>query len=206
MYGPSILLAFYGDVRPGPSSVFMLRLWLVHLLGPIVLVALISEHVHLLHLDTSTQGLFDEDESRVKVYGCVLWLDVLGVLLWTMLWTCAMSAVSDITWDDEHCRIANLYATPMLRPEWYFLPYYGLLRATPSTTLGLLLSITLFCYPLLDAHSTLRESTYAERILHALLYLWIYVIRHVAPISPLYTVWYMCWDVMNYCTSYMLGC
>ncbi len=83
IYGPSLLLLFYGDVHMGPSTVLVLRVWMLHLSLPMVLVWMIAEHIHNLHLDSSTQGLYDVDDySSVKVYGCVLWLDILGTSMW----------------------------------------------------------------------------------------------------------------------------
>jgi len=199
IYGDAILLALYGGTRPSCSSTCMVRVWLIHMLAPILLCSLVYEHIRLLHLDCSTQRMFEASDGSCKVYGYVILMDLWCVLLWSCVLAYCCHVVEDVTYDSAHSRPADPHATPVLKPEWYFLPAYGVLRSVPHRSCGLLCVLVLMAYPLLDAVSVSGDRTSISLALHLSVATQLHVDHYHIPPSP--TLHYV--DELHICHTYV---
>ena len=110
-----------------------------------LLTLLIYEHMGSVHLVLSAQGQFDAPLSLCRVHGDLLVADLQHVMLgWILLHSCVTSVTEKMGTHGAHYRAADPLRTPAtLRPEWYFLPHYGLLRAVPRYPAAGLLAVLL---------------------------------------------------------------
>ena len=59
IYGSALVVAAFGHRAPALSHMIMVRLWLVHTVGALLLALLIYEHLGTVHLALSAQGQCD---------------------------------------------------------------------------------------------------------------------------------------------------
>jgi quinol-cytochrome oxidoreductase complex cytochrome b subunit len=117
------------------------RFFVLHFLLPLVLIALSLLHITLLHVNGSTNplGVCAKMDS-LKFYPKYIIKDVFGFFsfvgllsLFTVFWY-----PNVLGHPDNYIR-ANALVTPAhIVPEWYFLPFYAILRAIPDKLGGVL--------------------------------------------------------------------
>jgi quinol-cytochrome oxidoreductase complex cytochrome b subunit len=112
------------------------RFFSFHYLLPFIVAALVITHLSLLHLDESST----EDDEYVEFYYYYFIKDLFAFfLLFTFFSTLVFFFPNFLNHPDNYI-MASANVTPAhLVPEWYFLPFYGVLRSTPDKFGGLLL-------------------------------------------------------------------
>lgn len=133
--GPRLLELLWGGAVV--TSVSSMRLLTAHMLIPLGMLALVGVHLLTLHESNSVWGVSSPGSDRVGFNGYYVTRD-LGMLVGTLvLLGVLVGWYSHMTMDCENEQVANSMVTPpTIAPEWYLLPYYGLVRAVPAKVLG----------------------------------------------------------------------
>lgn len=100
---------------------------------PFILVALSGIHVHLLHVEGSSAftGLRAE-RLRITLIPYFMVKDLVGLLAWLVVYGLFVGFWSDVLGHSDNYIAADGLVTPVhIVPEWYFLPYYAVLRSIP---------------------------------------------------------------------------
>nr|AIR93262.1 cytochrome b [Pomatorhinus ruficollis]AIR93263.1 cytochrome b [Pomatorhinus ruficollis]AIZ77939.1 cytochrome b [Pomatorhinus ruficollis reconditus] len=141
------------------------RFFAIHFLLPFVIAGLTLVHLTLLHDTGSNNPLgIPSDCDKIPFHPYYTIKDVLGfALMFIPLATLALFA-PNLLGDPENFTPANPLATPPhIKPEWYFLFAYAILRSIPNKLGGVLALaasiLVLFLIPLLHT-SKLRSMTF----------------------------------------------
>nr|YP_009139632.1 cytochrome b [Pterocryptis cochinchinensis]AKG26281.1 cytochrome b [Pterocryptis cochinchinensis] len=131
------------------------RFFAFHFLLPFIVVAATALHALFLHETGSNNPIgLNSDADKIPFHPYFSYKDILGfVMLLTALTTLALFS-PNLLGDPENFTPANpLVTPPHIKPEWYFLFAYAILRSIPNKlggVLALLLSIlVLMVVPLL---------------------------------------------------------
>lgn len=110
------------------------RFFVFHFLLPFVLMALGMCHLVFLHRTGSSNPLgVRRDSARVPFHPYYVWKDLVGVLVVMGLMAGVRLLVPDLFLEPENYTPANPLVTPAhIKPEWYFLWVYAILRAIPN--------------------------------------------------------------------------
>ncbi len=148
------------------------RFFSFHYLLPFILTALVIGHILILHEVRSNNptGINSPDYIQFTPYYTIK--DVLGIILFWMFFSFFLYYAPNYLGHPDNYIKANPMVTPgHIVPEWYFLPFYGILRSVPDKLTGvvLLLSsiIALLTLPFY-AKSKVRSSTF--RSLHKIFF------------------------------------
>nr|UDF87384.1 cytochrome b [Pristis zijsron] len=141
------------------------RFFAFHFLLPFVITALTLIHILFLHETGSNNptGL-NSDMDKIPFHPYYTYKDLLGFFILTSLLTLLALFLPNILSDTENFIPANpLVTPPHIKPEWYFLFAYAILRSIPNKlggVLALIFSIfILMLTPLLHT-SKQRSSTF----------------------------------------------
>nr|AHY87931.1 cytochrome b [Hemixos flavala] len=141
------------------------RFFAIHFLLPFVIAGLTVVHLTLLHETGSNNPLgIPSDCDKIPFHPYYSTKDILGfALMFIPLATMALFA-PNLLGDPENFTPANPLATPPhIKPEWYFLFAYAILRSIPNKLGGVLALaasvLVLFLIPLLHV-SKLRSMTF----------------------------------------------
>jgi len=128
----------------------------LHYLLPFVIIVFVIGHLWCLHYNGRTHV-----SLKRHFWPLYIWKDLLNVVLIMMLlwWTIIFTY---LTSDAENFLFANPTIRPLhIKPEWYFLTYYAILRRIPNKTLGVILfALRLFMLALIVFNNFLEISYY----------------------------------------------
>jgi len=117
------------------------RFFILHFLLPLVLIALSLIHLTLLHLSGSTNplGICAKIDS-IRFYPKYISKDIFGFIV-----IVGLLSLITVFWfpnllghPDNYIRADALVTPKHIVPEWYFLPFYAILRAIPNKLGGVL--------------------------------------------------------------------
>nr|YP_010000636.1 cytochrome b [Picathartes gymnocephalus]AIM46974.1 cytochrome b [Picathartes gymnocephalus]QOD96535.1 cytochrome b [Picathartes gymnocephalus] len=141
------------------------RFFALHFLLPFIIVGLTLVHLTFLHETGSNNPLgIPSDCDKIPFHPYYTTKDILGfALMFTLLASLALFS-PNLLGDPENFTPANPLATPPhIKPEWYFLFAYAILRSIPNKLGGVLALaasiLVLFLLPLLHT-SKLRSMTF----------------------------------------------
>lgn len=137
--GSLILIFLWGDNLV--SDVTLQRIFTLHSCLPFFFLVLLFNHLSLLHVVNSTGDLytFNHKFDRLNFYPLLLIRDVFIGSLICIFTNLFVYFYSDLFGHPDNYVPANPLVTPDdLRPEFYLLPFYALIRAIPSKLLGIL--------------------------------------------------------------------
>jgi ubiquinol-cytochrome c reductase cytochrome b subunit len=143
------------------------RFFALHFLLPFVIVALVFLHVWALHIVGSNNPLGIEpvsDKDTLPFHPYYTMKDGFGIAVFLLIFAAFVFYAPNYMGHPDNYVPANpLVTPPHIVPEWYFLPFYAILRAVPDKLLGVLLMfgaiIVLFVLPWLDT-SKVRSLRY----------------------------------------------
>nr|AAS82787.1 cytochrome b [Microtus dogramacii] len=131
------------------------RFFAFHFILPFIITALVLVHLLFLHETGSNNptGL-NSDADKIPFHPYYTIKDFLGVLILLMAFMILTLFFPDILGDPDNYTPANpLNTPPHIKPEWYFLFAYAILRSIPNKlggVLALILSIVILAFmPLL---------------------------------------------------------
>nr|CCO25673.1 cytochrome b [Botryllus schlosseri] len=154
VYGVDIVNWIWGGYSVGGPT--LTRFYTFHFLFPFVIAVLSLVHLVFLHRSGSSNPV-QVSSSSVKMY---FWpysgiKDILGFMVIFIFFFSIVFFFPTVFMDPENFMKANPMVTPVhIKPEWYFLFAYAILRCIPNKTMGVLalvLSILfLYLVPLLN--------------------------------------------------------
>jgi ubiquinol-cytochrome c reductase cytochrome b subunit len=118
------------------SGTTLTRFFSLHYLLPFVLVGLVILHIWALHVvgQNNPTGLDIKTTSdSVPMYPYAVAKDTVGLFVFLILFAWFVFFLPDYLGHADNYTEANpLVTPPHIVPEWYFLPFYAILRAIPS--------------------------------------------------------------------------
>nr|AAU87491.1 cytochrome b [Boaedon capensis] len=141
------------------------RFFALHFILPFTLLSLSSIHIMLLHNEGSSNPLgTNSDIDKIPFHPYHSYKDMLMFSTMIVTLFMVMSFVPDLFNDPENFSKANPMVTPQhIKPEWYFLFAYGILRSIPNKlggTLALVMSIAILITMPLTHTSHTRPMTF----------------------------------------------
>lgn len=121
------------------------RFFSFHYLLPFLLVGLVAVHIFLLHEDGSNNPLgldiIKIDKAPFTPYFTIK--DVFGLIVFLILFCYLVFFAPNLLGHPDNYIPANPLVTPAhIVPEWYFLPFYAILRSIPNKLGGVLLLLS----------------------------------------------------------------
>nr|ADD80204.1 cytochrome b [Saltator coerulescens coerulescens]AGT80330.1 cytochrome b [Saltator coerulescens] len=141
------------------------RFFALHFLLPFLIVGLTLVHITFLHETGSNNPLgIPSDCDKIPFHPYYTIKDILGFVLMLSLLVSLALFLPNLLGDPENFTPANpLVTPPHIKPEWYFLFAYAILRSIPNKLGGVLALaasiLVLFLIPLLHT-SKLRSMTF----------------------------------------------
>ena len=149
------------------SGATLNRFFSLHYLMPFVIAGVVGLHIWALHVvgQNNPTGLEIKTASdSVPMAPYAVMKDAFGLSVFMVIFLWFVFFLPDALGHPDNYIEANPLSTPPhIVPEWYFLPFYAILRAIPNKLMGVLAmfsSIILLCFvPWLDT-SRVRSSKY----------------------------------------------
>lgn len=112
------------------------RIFSLHFLVPLLVIRIIVVHLILLHEYTSSSS--NTVNFNIVEFSLLLNKDIILWMIW-MLWLGFMIILPQFFMDADNWGEANFLVTPdHIKPEWYFLFAYAILRCIPNKAMGVL--------------------------------------------------------------------
>ncbi len=145
LVGDSIVTWLWGGFTVGNPT--LNRFYSLHYLLPFVIVAVVVLHLWALHrfgsnnpLGIDTKG--PQDSIPFHPYYTVK--DMFGLAVFLIFYAGVVGFAPNMFGEPDNYIPANPFSTPEhIVPEWYLLPYYAILRATPDNFIGSWMGFTL---------------------------------------------------------------
>ncbi len=143
LVGESVVQWLWGGYAV--SGVTLNRFYSLHYLLPFVLVGLVALHIWALHVtgQNNPTGIEPQTTSdTVPMSPYAISKDMFALAVFIILFAWFVFFVPDYLGHADNYNQANpLVTPPHIVPEWYFLPFYAILRAIPSKLGGVLAMI-----------------------------------------------------------------
>ncbi len=174
--GPKIVTLLWGGFSVDNPT--LNRFFALHYLMPFVLVGVVFLHVAALHITGSNNPLgidVKSPQDTVPFHPFYTIKDSVGMCVFLMIWAGFVCFAPNLLGDANNFIPANPLQTPAdIVPEWYFLPYYGILRSVPNKLLGVCMMfasiLLLLALPWLDT-SKVRSARFRP-IFRILVFVW----------------------------------
>ncbi len=183
------------------------RFFSLHYLMPFVITGVVFLHVVALHITGSNNPLGIEPKSSqdtLPFHPYYTIKDSVGMCVYLMVFAALVFFAPDYLGHADNYTPANPLVTPAhIVPEWYFLPFYAILRSVPSKLGGVIMMFgsiaILFVLPWLDT-SPVRSAKFRP-IYRQLLYVFVVVCitLGVAGGKPPEGIWVV---IGRVCTAY----
>src|SRR4051794_23360242 len=134
------------------------RFFALHYLLPFVLIGVIFLHIAALHITGSNNPLgidVKSPQDTLPFHPYYTIKDSVGICVFLIVFAILVCFAPNYLGDPNNFIQANPLVTPAdIVPEWYFLPFYAILRSVPDKLLGVCLMfgsiLVLFVLPWLD--------------------------------------------------------
>nr|AAU87455.1 cytochrome b [Bothrolycus ater] len=141
------------------------RFFALHFILPFTIISMSSIHIMLLHNEGSNNPLgTNSDIDKIPFHPYHSYKDMLMFSITITVLFITMSFTPNLFNDPENFSKANPLVTPQhIKPEWYFLFAYGILRSIPNKlggTLALLMSIAILITMPFAHTSHIRSMTF----------------------------------------------
>lgn len=130
----SLVVWLWGGFRVRTLTVkFFYR---VHFILPFVLLVLIGGHIMALHVNGSNARV--NKLVKIQFFPFYLWKDAVSLSVIILMYAQVLQTPYAVS-DPENFSPANPAISPLhIKPEWYFLQYYAILRAIPNKLGGVI--------------------------------------------------------------------
>jgi ubiquinol-cytochrome c reductase cytochrome b subunit len=175
--GKNIVIWLWGGFSVDNAT--LNRFFSLHYLLPFVLVVLVLLHLIFLRENSSSNPLGVEHTTDYLYFYPYYWIkDLLGLLVFFIFFAFFVFFMPNYLGHPDNYIMANPMVTPPhIVPEWYFLPFYAILRSIPDKLLGVLAMVfsilILALLPFLHAGSKLRAFSFRP-LSKALFYFFIF--------------------------------
>ncbi|HVC51621.1 MAG TPA: cytochrome b N-terminal domain-containing protein [Stellaceae bacterium] len=154
--GNKIVTLLWGGYTVGNPT--LNRFFSLHYLLPFVIVAVVGLHLVALHTHGSNNPLGIDHKGpgdTIPFHPYYTVKDMFGLAVFLLIYAAIVFYAPNFLGDPQNYIPANpLQTPPDIVPEWYFLPFYAILRSMPSKLFGVLLLFSsiliLFVLPWLD--------------------------------------------------------
>jgi ubiquinol-cytochrome c reductase cytochrome b subunit len=133
------------------------RFFSLHYLLPFVLLGLVLLHIAALHQEGSSNpvGIHGRDIDKIDFYPYFYVKDLFGFMVFALFFSYFLFFDPNVLGHPDNYIAANPMVTPAhIVPEWYFLPYYAILRSIPDKLGGVIAMgaslVTLALLPLVN--------------------------------------------------------
>jgi quinol-cytochrome oxidoreductase complex cytochrome b subunit len=136
--GESIVLWLWGGFSVDNAT--LNRFFSLHYLLPFAIAGLALAHLALLHLDGSGNPLGVESKvDKISFYPYFYFKDLFGLLVFFTLYSFFVFYEPNVLGHPDNYIEADPMVTPAhIVPEWYFLPFYAILRSIPDKLGGVI--------------------------------------------------------------------
>lgn len=136
--GDSIVTWLWGGFSINNAT--LNRFFSLHFVLPMLAAVLSVIHIALLHLEGSSNPLqIKQSVENTDFYPYFVWKDLYGVFLLALAFVYFVFFNPNYLGHPDNYIKANPLVTPShIVPEWYFLPFYAILRSIPNKLLGVL--------------------------------------------------------------------
>ena len=147
------------------SNATLNRFYSLHYLMPFVIVGLVASHLALLHSEGSNNPLgINSNVELIPFYPYFYVKDLFSFLTLVSLFSFFVFFMPNLLGHSDNYIPANSLSTPAhIVPEWYFLPFYAILRSIPDKLGGVVAMISsiliLMLLPILNT-SKVRSSKF----------------------------------------------
>jgi ubiquinol-cytochrome c reductase cytochrome b subunit len=140
------------------STVTLNRFYSFHFLFPFILLFLVLIHLIFLHLSLSRNPLgIKKRIDYTEFHQYFTSKDFIGFIIIFIIWIFFTFFFPNLFIDPENYISSNPIRTPThIKPEWYFLPFYAVLRSVPNKLGGVILILIMIL--LLGALSFIRNN------------------------------------------------
>lgn len=132
------------------SNSTLVRFFALHYLIPFLILGLIFIHLALLHENGSTNSIEEKQGQTIDFGPYLLIKDLFVFILFLIFYSILIFYYPNLLGHPDNAIPANPLSTPKhIVPEWYFLPFYAILKSVPNKSLGVLLmglSILMFIF------------------------------------------------------------
>ncbi|PYD74789.1 cytochrome b [Novacetimonas pomaceti] len=154
--GPDLEHVIEGSDALG--DIFVHRFFVLHFVMAFAILGVVGLHVWALHVSGSNNPSGVEPakpSDTLPFHPYYSSKDMVGIVLFGIVFAALAFLWPDLLSEPANYRPANPLHTPTdIEPEWYFLPFYGILQSVPSKFGGLVASagavLVLFAVPWLD--------------------------------------------------------
>ena len=154
--GDGIVEWLWGGFAVGQPT--LNRFYSLHYLLPFVLVGVVILHIWALHIPGSTNPLgidADGPYDKIPFHPYYIATDAFGLGVFVIFFSIFVFYMPDFLGHPDNYIKADPLVTPAhIVPEWYYLPFYAILRAIPDKLLGVIAMFSsiliLFAMPWLD--------------------------------------------------------
>ena len=128
--------ALWGRYTVGGAT--LNRFFVIHFLVPLVMCPLVVAHMLLLHDSGRSNPLgANSARSTVPFHPYITSIDMISVWFWLGCLGTIIFLRPHVLGCPDNFEKANPMKTPLhIQPEWYFLPYYAILRRIPHKAGG----------------------------------------------------------------------
>lgn len=153
------------------------RFYSLHFTLPFIIIGLVAIHILYLHQHGSRNPLgFNRDSDRIPFHPYYTTKDALGFIIALILFLCIVLFIPNLFTDPENYIKATSSITPIhIKPEWYFLWIYAILRSVPNKLGGVIAAFSgiLILYTLPLIFNPNKKST-GFKITEKILY-WLFI-------------------------------
>jgi ubiquinol-cytochrome c reductase cytochrome b subunit len=154
--GSKIVTLLWGGYTVGNPT--LNRFFSLHYLLPFIIVAVVGLHLIALHTHGSNNPLGIDHKGpgdSIPFHPYYTVKDSFGLAVFLLIYAILVFYLPNLLGDPQNYIPANpLQTPPDIVPEWYFLPFYAILRSVPNKLLGVLMMfssiLVLFVVPWLD--------------------------------------------------------
>lgn len=138
-FGVDLVYWVWGGFAVGNATV--LRFFVFHFLLPFVIALVVVSHLLFLHETGSRNPLgVRSDAMKLRFYPFYILKDLFGMVLFLIMFYFLVMLNPYFFGDCENFYLANPISTPVhIKPEWYFLWAYAILRSVPRKVGGVVL-------------------------------------------------------------------
>ncbi len=154
-FGDEVVIWLRGDYTVGDDT--LTRFFSLHYLFPFIIIGAVVIHLVALHTVKSSNpsGIDLEDKHNIPFHPYFTIKDLYGLGLFLIVYSTFVFFIPNALLEPANNVPANPMMTPNhIAPEWYFLPFYAILRSVPSLVGGVVamgVSVMIFAFmPYLD--------------------------------------------------------
>jgi quinol-cytochrome oxidoreductase complex cytochrome b subunit len=121
------------------SNATLVRFYSLHYLLPFIITGIIGVHLVLLHMVTSTNPIQTESDDKLPFYPYFVIKDMFALFVALFGFVILIHFYPNVLGHPDNFIPANpLVTPPHIVPEWYFTPFYAILRSCPNKLGGVI--------------------------------------------------------------------